>query len=113
MTKSSLFFPLLFTFFLASCSTDSPSTVATKFTNALLAGRIEKAKEYANDNVDKQLDFMELNNELIEKMKKVEEELKIANEKVFNDVAEVSFSNGQKLQLRKVDGKWMVHRLIP
>ena len=112
--QSSLF--LLSALFLFGCAADeSPEKAADKFLTAFNERQFDEARKYSTPETGKLIDLMEN----LTKMAQTEEKpdggkIVIVDHSINGDQATVSFTEGdseevQELNMKKVDGTWLVH----
>ena len=106
-------FFFLCVFVLASCTGNSPKSVAGNYLKAFNKQDYEKAKDYATDDTKKLLDMFSSLAALTPDSLKRNLDFKVLNEHIHGDTATVEYqlegsSKVQSLTLRKMDGKWKV-----
>ncbi len=110
---------LLFTFFFAACggSSDNPQDVAKDFLKALAAKNYDKAKDLGTDNTAMMIGMIESMAKMAPDSLQEDESadmdaLEWGDTKIDGDNATCFYSSpdkkDQKIELKKVDGKWKV-----
>ncbi len=114
-TLSSFLF-LLTVLLLHACSMrDSPGDAAGKFLNAFNERDFEKARKYATPETIKLVDLMENLTKLSQGTDSLPKaSININGERIEGDIAYVTFTESgsdqpQEIQLKKIDGQWLVH----
>jgi len=99
-----------------SCSTgNSPEDVAGKFLQAVYEQDYESAREYSTPETSRLIDLMETLSKVAEKSEIIKKGgFTILETKTKGSNATVSFREDgseevQQLQLKRVDGRWLVH----
>ncbi|GIJ95182.1 DUF4878 domain-containing protein [Capnocytophaga stomatis] len=117
MKKIFLILTVFLALLTASCSGDSPKSVAEKFLTAMENQNFEEAKKYSDDSMKQLLtmldDMPKENNKKAEnakvKVTKVEKEGDKAKVFYIIESSEIEGeSKEQSIDLKKIDGKWKV-----
>ena len=102
---------------ITGCMSNSPSRIADKFLIAVIESEYKEARKYSTSETCKLIDLLESLNSISstsEFQELGDNGVKIQSESINGDTAWVEFTYSgidevEKLELRKIDGKWLAH----